>query len=226
MLSLYIAKQTWLHRVPAPLKLLGLASCSVAALWAANLWLNLLLLSLASLGFLSLGSAGRWRLRRLVTGLMPFLVVLFLAQLLLHWTAGSLGIEDLQRSGTTLTQLLSLVVIADLVTATTTISQMLEVFKSGLSPLRLFGFKDSLLETTALAVGLMIRMVGLLAREWDEVRAAFTARGRARPGIAIIPALMRRQLMRAQRIEEALLARRSNRPEANPPAEAISARPS
>lgn len=226
MLSLYIAKQTWLHRVPAPLKLLGLAGCSVAALWAANLWLNLLLLSLASLGFLSLGSAGRWRLRRLVTGLMPFLVVLFLAQLLLHWTAGSLGIEDLQRSGTTLTQLLSLVVIADLVTATTTISQMLEVFKSGLSPLRLFGFKDSLLETTALAVGLMIRMVGLLAREWDEVRAAFAARGRARPGIAIIPALMRRQLMRAQRIEEALLARRSNRPEANPPAEAISARPS
>jgi len=208
------------------MKLMGLAGCSVAALGAANLWLNLLLLALASLGFLSLGSAGRWRLRRLVTGLMPFLVVLFLAQLLLQWTAGAHAIEALQRGGTTLTQLLGLVMIADLVTATTTISQMLEVFKSVLLPLRLFGLRGPLLEAMALAVGLMIRMVGLLSREWDEVRTAFAARGRARPGIAIIPALMRRQLLRAQRIEEALLARRSNRPEANPPAEAISARPS
>ena len=226
MLSLYITRVTWLHRQPVGGKLLGLAASSILVLWAANLWLNFFLLFVVILGFLSLGAAGQRRLIGLIKTLMPLLLVLFAAQWILQWIAGVPPMQALQASTTTFTQLFGLVALADLVTATTTIAQMLEVFKRLLSPLRLIGLKQSTIESMALAVGLMIRMVALLTRDWHEVRAAFAARGRHRPGIGVVPVLMRRQLLRGQLLEAALLARRSSRPEASPPAEAIRAKPS
>lgn len=226
MLSLYITKATWLHRLPVGGKLLGLAASSILVLWAANLWVNFFLLCLVVLAFLSLGTNGQRRLIGLIKTLMPLLLALFVAQWILQWIAGAAPMQALQTSATTFTQLFGLVALADLVTATTTIAQMLEVLKRLLWPLRLIGLKPSTIENLALAVGLMIRMVGLLTRDWNEVRAAFAARGRHRPGIAVVPVLMRRQLLRGQSLEAALLARRSSRPEANPPAEAMRAKPS
>jgi len=223
MLSVYIAETTWLHRLPASAKLAALALASIALVWATSLEVNLFVFFAAATGFLSMGPGGRRRLRGLLRGLGPLLVVLSAAQFCALVWAGAGPMSALRAAATTMTQLLGLIALADLVSVTTPLASMLDVFKFLLRPLAVLGMPT---KRVALAVGLMIRMTSLLAQDWRRCAEAFAVRGRRRVGPLMFQVIIRRQMSRSNQIQDALHSRRMSSAEASPPADGIRARPS
>ncbi|MGA0984904.1 MAG: CbiQ family ECF transporter T component, partial [Burkholderiaceae bacterium] len=148
MLSLYLSQPSWLHRIPASNKLAMLAGASVMLLPVTQLDLLGATLSLGMVGHLSLGSPGRRRLQSLLKGLLPMLFFLGLAQWLamvlsLGWQTGSwLGLEQ---AFVTLLRILSLVVLADLVTLSSTTQELLHALRYVLRPLQWLGVSSSTL---------------------------------------------------------------------------------
>ena len=59
MISLYLSGQTWLHRIPAAVKLAGLALASIGLLFVKE-WISLIpVVLLLTLAYASLGRPGR-----------------------------------------------------------------------------------------------------------------------------------------------------------------------
>jgi biotin transport system permease protein len=106
----------------------------------------------------------------------------------------------------TLAQIAALVVLADLVTATTRMQDMLNTLTPLFTPLRIFGLQP---KSIGMGVALMIRSVGLLSRDWQQTRLAFEARGVSRPGLLLIGPVMSRMVKRARSLSEALDARKA-----------------
>lgn len=63
MISLFVYRDTWLHRLPAGFKLSGLAISSVVLYPISEAWMLLPVLVLVVLGYRSLGHGGLDRLR-------------------------------------------------------------------------------------------------------------------------------------------------------------------
>jgi biotin transport system permease protein len=210
MLSLYLSQPSWLHRIPAGYKLVMLAGASVMLLPITRLDLLGATLGLGMIGHLSLGPPGRRRLLGLLKGLLPMLFFLGLAQWLamvlsLGWQAGSwLGLEQ---AFVTLLRILSLVVLADLVTLSSTTQELLHALRYVLRPLRWLGVSSSAL---SLAMALVFRWVSLLQAEWLTIREGFLCRGCKRPRLKSAMPLMKRSQLLAQTMGDALAARLNN----------------
>ena len=210
MLSLYLSQSSWLHRIPAGFKLVMLAGASVMLLPVTRLDLLGATLGLGMIGHLSLGPPGRRRLLGLLKGLLPMLFFLGLAQWLaivlsLGWQTGSwLGLEQ---AFVTLLRILSLVVLADLVTLSSTTQELLHALRYVLRPLRWLGVSSSAL---SLAMALVFRWVSLLHAEWQTIREGFLCRGCKRPRLKSAMPLMKRSQLLAQTMGDALAARLNN----------------
>ncbi len=204
MLSPYLSQNTWLHRVPAGLKLTLLAVTSVALLPTQSPVTLVTATFGGCIGFLSLGGPG---LRRLFTllrtagmlaaciGLFQFLVVV-----------GELGHLDALLSATiSALRLLSLVLIADLVSVTTPLGKMLNVMGALLGPLKTLGVKT---ERLALVVGLVVRSVSLLRQHFQTVGDAHRARVGKSGGIRVVARLIRQAATANQAMAETLASRR------------------
>jgi biotin transport system permease protein len=100
--------------------------------------------------------------------------------------------------------ILTLVVAAGAVTATTPADRMLDLLDRALRPLRVVGVRP---DVVALAVALMLRTVPALLTTAHEVRDAARARGLDRsPRALLVPAAVR-TVARARATGEALAAR-------------------
>jgi biotin transport system permease protein len=204
MISLFIAQKTWLHRLPTGFKLLFLATCSVLLMLQASLIWNAAALFFACTLYASIGSAGTRRLGGLIKSLWFLFLMLGLAQLFALLMQGqSLELASLSALRT-LAQIAALVVLADLVTATTRMQDMLNTLTPLFTPLSVFGLQP---KSIGMGVALMIRSVGLLSRDWQQTRVVFEARGVRRPGLRLIAPVMSRMVKRARSLSEALAAR-------------------
>lgn len=204
MISLYIEQRTWLHRLPTGFKLLFLAACSIGLMLQSSLAWNAAALALAATLYASIGGAGSRRLLELAKGLWLLLLMLGLAQFIALLMQGQPYGVALLAVSRTLAQIAALVVLADLVTATSRMQDMLNALTPLFAPLKPFGVEP---KTIGLAVAMMIRSVGLLTRDWQQVRAAFKARGLARPGLRLIAPVVSRMMRRSRSIGDAMTAR-------------------
>lgn len=195
MISLTSPVETRAHRWPAGLKLgaLCLASTGLFLTDSPALLAGTLLLTLglyAAPGRLFLGAG--WRGLRVV---LPFVVIL------LVWHAVT---ADL-RAGVLITlRMVALIALANLVTMTTPLEDMVDLVRRLTAPLRRLGVPTYPLET---AIPLVIRFIPVLAGRAETLAMAWRARSRRRPGWRLILPLTLGALDDADHVGEALRAR-------------------
>ena len=198
MISLYIAKTTWLHRIPAGMKLFALLVASIAILPIQNPILITIGCGLIASVYLSFGRVGFERLM----GLRAILLLVFglgiFQGLLMNWQIAWLSV----------TRLLLMVMIADLVSATTPMQDIMRVVRPVLLPLRFLGLNPDRL---SLAVALVIRYIPVLLAQWQAQSAAWSARSKRRPGLRLIPPFMTLTMSRTDKIADAITARKQRR---------------
>jgi biotin transport system permease protein len=193
-LGLYRHGTSPMHRLPAGAKLAGLAVLGVAVVVARGPVASVALLAVAVLA----SAAGRVPLRSVVRSLLPVLVTTALVAGFQWWQRGPAVAVEVAAD------ILSLVVAAGAVTATTPADRMLDLLDRALRPLRGLGVRP---DVVALAVALMLRTVPALLTTAGEVRDAARARGLERsPRALLVPAAVR-TVARARATGEALAAR-------------------
>ena len=194
-LGLYQPGSSWLHRVPAGVKLAGLVVVAVV-IFVAQRWLVALggLAVLVVAGYLSAGLG--WRLLwRQVKPMLYFVVFLSAMHLIARAWHNAVAVP---------VTVILLVASAALVTLTTTTSAMIDVVGRAAQPLRHFGVHP---ERAGLAVLLGMRCVPLVAGLASSVRQAQLARCGVFDLRAFAVPLIVSALRQADAMGEALVAR-------------------
>lgn len=194
MRSLYATRRTWLHAVPAWLKLATLSLAGTALVLLSSL-LQLSVAAALVLGlFLSLGPAG-WRQWRMLRGLLiaSALIAGF------HWLAGDplVGVISALR-------IMAAAMLALMLTITTRFDDLLTVLEYILSPLRRVGVP---VERIALGIGLTLRFAENFYAQWQRLDDAHRARSGRSGGWRLLAPLAIRALQTAERVADALMAR-------------------
>ncbi len=194
MIGSYLYPPTWLHRVPAIVKLLLLLVSASFFLAVARWDLIVIAIVVALAAFASLGRRAIARLRNF-SPLLPLLLFIYIAQ---WYVAGR------EAAAVSIGQLLLMVLLADLVTMTTTMQAMLEVLEPLFAPLARFGLSS---RKIALAVALVVRFVPVLFELWARRSEAWRARTSRRPPLKLIGLFVADTLRMADNVAEALDAR-------------------
>lgn len=194
LLGLHVPGSTWLHRVGAGPKAAGLAVFGIAVVAGRGPWWALALLGGAGV----VAASARLPWRATLRGLAPVLVAAAALVAYQTWQRGAaVGVE-------VAADLVSAVLAATVVTATTPADRLLDLVVRVSRPLRRLGAAP---ETIGLAVALMLRAVPALERTAADVRDAARARGLERsPRALLVPAAVR-AVGRARLTGEALAAR-------------------
>ncbi len=175
MLSMQLSNQTWAHLLPAPFKLLMLCAVSIAMLPVDDVGIMLGVLAIVLLLYVTLGMEAIRQLS-LIKPLLFILAVLFAIHL---WAT------DWQTGLVAVSRLLAMVLLANAVTMTTTMSEMMDAVMPLFQPLRIFGIEPAKI---ALAVALVIRFIPVLFAEWSARERSWQARGGGRQTWRLFPA--------------------------------------
>jgi biotin transport system permease protein len=195
MLSLYVPGTTPVHRAPAGLKLAVLAALGIAVFATARLDVvaTALVLVLAA-GLLW----ARLPLRALTVQVRPVWI----------WLAALFGfhllVTDALVGAVAVLRLLTLVITAAVVTATTRVTALVAVIEWVTSPLRVFGVRPARI---GLVIAMTLRFIPLVADRAARIREAQAARGAHRVRLAMVVPLLVQVLRMAATVGEALDAR-------------------
>ncbi|MBZ4690386.1 MAG: cobalt transport protein [Cereibacter sp.] len=194
MLTLTSPVETRLHRLPAGLKLALLA---LAAIGLALLPLGGLVLATAAVTalYLAQGTVFAAHGLRMLRPLWPFLLVL----LVWHVFAA-----DLPRGLEVALRLLTAVALANLVTMTTRLEDLISVVERLTAPLARFGLSPRVL---AVSIALVIRFVPVFLLRVNQLAEAWRARSRGRANWRIVVPVALTALDDADHVAEALRAR-------------------
>lgn len=194
MLTLTSPVETWAHRVPAGPKLAALA-VGTTGLFLLNAPLPLAGALLATVALYLTGGRefARAGLRQLVP-LWPFVVIVGLWHL---WTG------DLAGGAVILLRMVTAVALANFVTMTTRLSDMLAVFELLARPLAPILPPRRL----ALAFALVIRFIPVMLDRMGQVRQSWSARSPRPPRWRVMVPTTLAALDDADRVAEALRAR-------------------
>ena len=194
MIAPYLSHRTWLHRIAAGWKLLGLALVSVVLTQMAD-WRIVLASALAVLALYLLTIERHWRRLRLYAPLLPLLAGIGALQA--YASGWETGVASTAR-------LAAMILLADLVTATTPMLAMMDALSPVLRPLRRIGVDEN---QVSLAVALVIRFMPVLLNEWSRRGEAWRARTGRRPPLRLLAPFAADVLRLADRIAEALDSR-------------------
>lgn len=195
MISLTSPVRTWAHGIPAGPKLAALSAATVL-LFAVDdtRWLGACLAATVALTL-----SGGWTFARAAARalriLIPFLILIAV------WH----GLTGQTEAGVALAlRLLTALALANFVTMTTRLSDMLEIVTWLMTPFRRLGLSTRALE---LAVALVIRFTPSLAQKGTMLSEAWRARARRRANWRIVMPLAALALDDADHIADALRAR-------------------
>ncbi|MFI6182396.1 energy-coupling factor transporter transmembrane component T family protein [Nonomuraea sp. NPDC051191] len=190
----YVPGGSWLHRLPAGVKLAGLAlSCTALVLLRPPVALaGAAVVAAALYASARVGGRAAWAQVRPVRW---FAVVLFVVQLVF---------ADLDAAVSSTLRVALAVALAGLVTLTTRTADMLATLERGLSPVRFVGLDPFRL---SLLLSLTVRSVPVVASLATRVREAQRARGVERSVRAFAVPLVVGALRHADALGEALSAR-------------------
>lgn len=194
MLSLYVAGDSFVHRLPAGAKLVMLFAGSIALFAVSGIPVH----AGELLAVAGLYRAARLPWRDTLHQLRPallFLVPIFLFHVFL--TDWVLGLETVLR-------IVVLLALAVLVTLTTKLSDMIDVIERAARPLRHVGINPS---KVGMMLSMVIRFVPLMMREAQEILEAQRARGLDRSAIALLVPLLIKTLKMADDLSDAIEAR-------------------
>ena len=194
MVSLYVPGDSLLHRLPAGLKLILLALISAALMPVSNPVILALVLAAALALYAALGREGLRQLR-LIRPLLPILAII----IALHGLTGTMA-----EGATVALRLLAMVLLANLVTLTTRMDDMLAAIAPLFRPLTLFGLSP---RRPALAVTLVLRFVPVLLAVFAGLSEAWRARTGRTTSWRLIAPLALQALMLSDHVAEALIAR-------------------
>ncbi len=194
MRSLFLERETWLHRVPASVKLVALSVAGTALFAFGSLPVAAGTAAAAGAIVLLLGRSG-WKALPRLRGLLAVLALI----VVLHgafgtWHAGM---------GAAL-RVLALTLLGLLLTLTTSFERLLTVAETALAPLRLVGLRP---ERIALGFGLMLRFVEVFFLQWRQLDEAHRARSGQPGGVRLLAPLALHVLGVAERVGDALAAR-------------------
>ena len=182
-----------LHRLPAGAKLAALVMVGAGVVALPTWWAPLAAMLLVLAGYPAAGLG-----REAVRQLRPLLWVVAAVAIFHAVVADGRAAVDVVAS------LLTVVLAAGLVTATTTSTELVEVTVGVLRPLRRFGADP---ERAGLMLALSIRSVSVVSALAYEIRDAQRARGLATSPRAFGVPLLVRSLRHGRRLGEALVAR-------------------
>jgi biotin transport system permease protein len=198
-LALYVPRVSPVHRTPAGWKLLALAGLSVLVFAVPTLPVvggALAGVVVVGLGVARLPAAVLVRQARAVAF---WLVALFVLHSL---------VTDVQTGTLTVLRLLTLVLAAAVVTATTRVTAMVAVVERVCRPLAWFGVRPARI---GLVIAMALRFIPLISERADRIREAQAARGGSVRGLrglttTVVPLLVQ-VLQLAHTVGEALDAR-------------------
>jgi biotin transport system permease protein len=195
MLSLYVPGTSPVHRAPAGLKLAVLALLGVALFATARL-------ELVAAAFVLVVAAG------LVAARLPWRVLTAQVRPVWIWLVALFGFHLLVTGplvgAVAVLRLLTLVVAAAVVTATTRVTALVAVIEWLTSPLRVFGVRPARI---GLVIAMTLRFIPLVADRAARIREAQAARGADRVGLGMVVPLLVQVLRMATTVGEALDAR-------------------
>ena len=194
MIGGYLFPPTWLHGVPAGVKLLGLAIVATVFLALSAWWVFTLALAISLALYISLGAQALSRFR----AFKPLLALLALIYLLQWYVAGH------EQAFVSVVRLLLMVVLADIVTMTTPLQAMLDALQPLFRFLEPVGANSHKL---SLAVALVIRFIPVLFDLWARRSEAWRARSSRRVPPNQIGLFIATVLTMADHIAEALDSR-------------------
>lgn len=192
--SLYVPRDSIVHRLPAGPKLLILFTGSVVLFAVSGIPIHAGELLVVA----GLYGVARLPWRAVLHQLRPallFLVPIFLFHVFV--TDWMLGLE-------TVLKILVLLLLAVLVTLTTRLSDMIDVVERAARPLRHAGVNPSKL---GMMLSIVIRFIPLMMREAGEILEAQRARGLDRSAIALLVPLLIKTLKMADDLSDAIEAR-------------------
>ncbi|HZS80906.1 MAG TPA: energy-coupling factor transporter transmembrane protein EcfT [Herbaspirillum sp.] len=197
MRSLYIARRTWLHAIPASIKLIALSIAGTALILSGTSSHLAIAAAVVLALFLSLGTAGwqQWRMLRSLL-IAAALIAGF------HWLMGdpAIGLSSALR-------IMAASMLALMLTITTRFDDLLAVLEYILSPLRRVGVP---VERIALGIGLTLRFVENFYAQWQRLNDAHRARTGRNGGWRLLAPLAIRALQTAERVADALTTRLGN----------------
>jgi biotin transport system permease protein len=197
--ALYVPVASPLHRLPAGVKLLSLAALAVL-LFARP---TLAVAGAALVGTLAVG-LGVARLPVAVLARQAWALRWFLLALLVVHALTT----DVASGAHTVLRLLTLVLAAAVVTATTRVTEMVAVVEWFCAPMRLVGGRP---QRVGLLIAMALRFIPVLIERVDRIRAAQAARGGAPRGVralrTTVAPLLVQLLQMAHDVSEALDAR-------------------
>ena len=195
MLTLTSPVETWAHPLPAGVKLAALA-VTTTTLFALHdpVWLAVAAIAAAGL-YASAGARFAGAGLRLLVPLWPFVAIVALWHL---WTA------DVAGGATILLRMLTAVALANFVTMTTRLADMIEVLQWLARPLALVGLPPRRL---ALAFALVIRFLPVMLDHLQQITQSWSARSPHRPRWRVLVPATLAALDDADRAAEALRAR-------------------
>jgi biotin transport system permease protein len=195
MLTLTSRFEIWAHRLPAGLKL-GLLAVATTGLFVLT---APAFLAAAFLGAVALYATGGLAFARaglrLLWPLWPFVLIVAL------W---HVWIRDLTGGAVVLLRMVTAVGLANFVTLTTRLSDMIAVFQWLAQPLQVVGLSPRRL---ALALALVIRFIPVMLDRLTQITESWRARSRRRPGWRVLVPATLAALDDADRAAEALRAR-------------------
>ncbi|SFF82152.1 energy-coupling factor transporter transmembrane component T family protein [Neptunomonas qingdaonensis] len=194
MISLYLSHSSWLHRWPAGIKLGLLAGCSMMILPVVRLDLMIALLLATGLLYTTLGDRG-WRHLEMLRPLLPFLAVIMLFHL---WAA------SLYEGSVSVLRLVIMFLLANLITLTTRMSDMMAALQPVFRPFQWLGLSA---RSLALAVALMVRFAPVLVMVMNNLDEAWRARGGRKHKWRLIVPLIIQAIRLSDHVAEALTAR-------------------
>lgn len=194
MIGGYVARRTWLHALPAGVKLVGLVTSSLVLLGVGDYRILLGVLALVALLYVNFGRDGWTRL----LALRPLLPLLLIVGALQGYSAGW------EAGAAVVLRLVAMVLLADLVTMSTTMSALMEAIEP---PLRALGPRLVNPKKVSLAVALVLRFVPVLMTRWQARREAWQARSNRRVPLRLVAAFVAETLQLADQVAEALDAR-------------------
>ncbi len=197
MRSLYSERRTWLHRVPAGVKLLLLAVLGTA-LFVIDRPAWLLGAGAFALGaFVSLGAAMRGALRLVIAvAIAGALIAGF------HAFMGQPMIGAISAI-----RLVCVSLLGAMLTLTTRFDALLAVFETLLLPLERLGIRTRRL---ALGLGLMLRFTEHFFVQWHRLNDAHRARTGRSGGLRLLAPLTISMLLTSRRVADALAARQGS----------------
>ena len=188
--------ETWLHRVPATLKILALSFGGSALAFVQDWrWLAagfaLAFVAYASMGWLA------WRQARHLRPIV--LAAVMIAAFHALQGAPTVGVASALR-------LTTCVILASILTLSTRFDELLDVLEKLLRPVQVLGVPTARL---ALALALVLRFVSVFHQRWQCLDDAHRARTGRAGGLRLLPPLTIRALQAAEHVADALTARSS-----------------